>query len=40
MAPERVSVVLMETLPTAQRSNYVMDREWEGRNRKVGAEEE
>ncbi|BGP38618.1 hypothetical protein JCM10450v2_002567 [Rhodotorula kratochvilovae] len=30
--PERVSVVLMETLPTSQRSLYAVDREWEKRN--------
>lgn len=30
--PERVSVVLMETLPTSQRSLYSVDREWEKRN--------
>ena len=29
---ERVSVVLMETLPTSQRSLYSVDREWEKRN--------
>ncbi|GAA5839355.1 hypothetical protein JCM11251_003958 [Rhodosporidiobolus azoricus] len=32
--PERVSVVLMETLATAQRSNYAIDKEWEKRNGK------
>ncbi|GAA5914362.1 hypothetical protein JCM6882_008171 [Rhodosporidiobolus microsporus] len=30
--PERVSVVLMETLPTSQRSNYAIDKEWSRRN--------
>ncbi|GAA6042788.1 hypothetical protein JCM8097_007480 [Rhodosporidiobolus ruineniae] len=30
--PERVSVVVMETLPTSQRSNYAVDKEWEKRN--------
>lgn len=32
MQPERVSVVTMETLPTAQRSLYAADRSWEERN--------
>lgn len=32
LQPERVSVVLMETLPTSQRSLYVYDREYEKRN--------
>ncbi|GJN88058.1 hypothetical protein Rhopal_001014-T1 [Rhodotorula paludigena] len=32
MQPERVSVVTMETLPTAQRSLYAADRSWEDRN--------
>jgi 3-hydroxy acid dehydrogenase / malonic semialdehyde reductase len=32
LQPERVSVVLMETLPTSQRSLYAMDTEWESRN--------
>ncbi|GAA5867669.1 hypothetical protein JCM8547_001337 [Rhodosporidiobolus lusitaniae] len=30
--PERVSIVMMETLPTSQRSNYAIDKEWEKRN--------
>ena len=32
LQPERVSVVLMETLATSQRSLYAGDREWEKRN--------
>lgn len=32
LQPERVSVVLMETYATSQRSLYVMDRGYEGRN--------
>lgn len=34
LQPERISVVVMETLPTAQRSLYAVDREWEERNGK------
>lgn len=32
MQPERVSVVLMETYPTAQRSLYQVDMDWLKRN--------
>ena len=36
LQPERVSVVMMETLPSSQRSLYAMDRGWEERNGRVG----
>jgi NADP-dependent 3-hydroxy acid dehydrogenase YdfG len=32
LQPERVSVVLMETWATSQRSQYVIDKEWDERN--------
>ena len=32
LQPERISVVMMETLGTAQRSLYSVDKEWVKRN--------
>lgn len=39
LQPERISVVMMETLPSSQRSLYAMDAEWEKRNGEASYEE-
>ena len=36
LQPERILVIMMETLPTLQRSLYAMNKEWDTRNGPVG----
>ena len=39
LQPERISVVMMETLPSSQRSLYAMDAGWEKRNGEASCDE-